>query len=159
MITVNDLQTIIEMGRQQTLYIRWSRGPELDKKQGYSLDYTNHSRHNGLSAQNVRADQPELLAQMLVEYGFLRRKDAKIYCWIFAGVRNGTDSDNAPTIDTESIVPVGKISHELIEKCEAFSEAARNYSQKYAYNAWKPEHYTKNEQLEAEVTRTWNALK
>lgn len=140
------------------MYIRWSRGPVMDKKQGTSMDYTNYSRHNGLSAQPVRHNDPQLLAQMLPEYKFLRRKDEKIYCWIFIGQQNGTDSDNAPTIAAESIVPIGKVSEELIKKCSDFSWAYRNYQQNRYYNPRTPEGYEHNATLKAELDKTWEAL-
>ena len=123
MKTFTSLSQIIKAADSKTLYIRWSRGPAMDRKQGQSLDQVSGSYHSGLSAQAVRADQPELLAMMLVEYRFLRRKDARIYCWIFEGMQNGTDSDGAPTIDAETIVPVGRVSEELISKCVEFNDA------------------------------------
>ena len=60
---------------------------------------------------------------MLVEYGFLRRKDAKIYCWVFRASENGTDSDNAPTVDAATIEPVAKVSIEIVEKLSAYKDA------------------------------------
>jgi len=123
MKTFKSLSQIIEAAKDRKLYIRWSRGPAMDRKQGRSLDQVTGSYHSGLSAQAVRADDPELLAMMLQEYRFLRRKDARIYCWIFEGAQNGTDSDGAPTIDAETIVPVGRVADELIAKCAEFNDA------------------------------------
>jgi hypothetical protein len=158
MKTITSLNQIIEAAKTETLYVRWSRGPEMDKKQGRSLDQVSGSYHNGLSAQNIRGENPELLAQMLPEYRFLKRKDRKIFCWIFAAVRNGSDSDGCPTIDAETIIPLGKVSDELIEKCAAFGKARHEMNTKYAHNAWKPEHFERNEKIKAEVSRTWSAL-
>jgi len=155
---INSLTQIIEAGKRQTLFIRWSRGPELDKRQGRSLDYSNHTSHNGLSAQPVRADNPKLLAQMLVEYAYLCRKDHKIYCWIFSAERNGTDSDNAPTVESQTIVPLGKVSAELIKKCEAYAQAENDHRKAYAYNAWRPETISRNNELSKAVIQAWSAI-
>lgn len=130
MKNLNTLRQIIDSAKGQTLYIRWSRGPELDRKMGRSLDQVSGRRHNGLSAQNVHADDPELLARMLQEYMFLRRKDSRIYCWILAGERNGTDSDGAPTIDAETVKPIGKVSDKLIDRCSAYSDAYWQWARK-----------------------------
>jgi len=158
MKTINKISEIIELAKSQIVYIRWSRGPEMDKKQGHSFDQVAHQYHNGLSAQNVHADNPKLLTQMLPEYQFLRRKDSKIYCWIFSGVRNGTDTDGCPTIDAETIIPLGKISENLIEKCSAFGQAQHKANTKYCHNAWKPEHHEINEKITAELEKAWNAI-
>lgn len=164
MRTINSLNQIIELSKKaeangETMFIRWSRGPAMDKKQGASMDYTNHTKHNGLSAQPVRHDNPELLAQMLPEYKFLRRKDEKIYCWIFIGKQNGVDSDNAPTVDAESIKPVGRVSDELIKKCDDYSWAYRTHRQKYSYNTdGKQERIERNAKLDADVKAAWEAV-
>jgi len=123
MMTLNSLNQIIDAASDKTLYIRWSRGPAMDRKHGKSRDQVSGQYHSGLSAQAVRADNPKLLAKMLQEYSFLRCKDPRIYCWIFSGEQNGTDSDGAPTIDAETIVPVGRISDALIAKCSEYNDA------------------------------------
>lgn len=158
MKTISKISEIIELSQSQTIYIRWSRGPQMDKNHGRSLDQVTHQYHNGLSAQNVHADNPKLLAQMLTEYQFLRRKDRKIYCWIFTGVRNGTDSDGCPTIDAETIVPLAKVSDDLVEKCHEYGQAQHRMNTKYCHNAWKPDHFETNAKLTAELERTWNAI-
>jgi len=159
MKTITSLQQIINAAKSQTLYIRWSRGPQMDRKMGKSLDQVSGQRHNGLSAQNVHADDPELLARMLQEYSFLRRKDSKIYCWIFSAQRNGTDSDGAPTVDADTIVEVGKVSYELIAKCGKFADAYHARSTKYAYNAHKQEHFDRNAKLDEDYKAAWSAVK
>jgi hypothetical protein len=159
MKTITSLSQIINAAKNQTLYIRWSRGPQMDRKMGKSLDQVSGQRHNGLSAQNVHADDAELLARMLQEYSFLQRKDCKIYCWIFSAQRNGTDSDGAPTVDADTIVEIGKVSDGLIAKCAEFSTAAHNRNTKYAYNAHKPEHFERNAKLDADYKSAWDAIK
>lgn len=120
---ITSFSEIMELAQDAPLYVRWSRGPEMDSKQGTSRDYVSGGRHSGLSCQQIPADRPELAAQMLVEYIFLRRKDAKIYGWVFRATQNGTDSDNAPTVDAATIEPVGKLSNEIVEKLSAYKDA------------------------------------
>lgn len=148
MKTFNSLDQIIKTADGKSLYVRWSRGPAIDRKQGQSIDQTNGQRHSGLSAQTVRADRPELLAKMLQEYQFLCRKDARIYCWIFTGEQNGTDSDGAPTIDAETIVLVGRVSSELIAKCTEYNDA---------YWAWARKGFDAT--LEANVKALFGAVR
>lgn len=163
MRTITKLEQIINLSKQaeaagKKMYIRWSRGPVMDKRQGASMDYTSYQRHNGLSAQAARHDNPKLMAQMLVEYQFLRRKDSKIYCWIFTAQQNGVDSDNAPTVDAESIEPVGKISADLIAKCDVYKQAYQAHRKGYLYNASKPEHHERNAKLDSELKEAWEGL-
>jgi hypothetical protein len=158
MTSFANLTQIIDAAKSQPLFIRWSRGPELDAKMTGSLDQASGTRHNGLSTQAVRADNPELLARMLPEYAFLRRKDSKIYGWILSGKQNGIDSDGAPTIDPHTIKPIGRISDQLLKKCQAYSEAYQNHRAHYAYNDWKPEWRERNKQLDLELNAAWKAL-
>ncbi len=119
---ITKLSELIEIGNNQKAYIRWSNSIAKDIKRGYSLDHSNYSRHAGLSAQNVRSDDPELLARMVPEY----RYTGAAHCWIISGRRNGTDSDNAPTVDAESIVVIGEVAKSLIDKCIEYTEAYDN---------------------------------
>jgi hypothetical protein len=162
MKTLKTLDQIIKLAQThsgETLFVRWSRGPALDQKRGYSIDHSSGSRHNGLSADYVRADDPELLARMLTQYQTTRMKDSKIYCWIFAGIENGRDSDNAPTVAAETIVPLGKVDETLIRKCSAYNQVYWEHRRRYAWNAWKPEHHALNADLTARLTAAWNAIR
>lgn len=147
MKTIHSIDQIIKAAQDRKLYIRWSRGPALDRRQGQSFDQVSGSYHSGLSAQAVRTDRLDMLAMMLQEYSFLRRKDARIYCWIFAGEQNGVDSDNAPTIDATTIEPIGRVADELIEKCAAYNTA---------YWAWQRTGW--KAALEPEVTALLDAV-
>lgn len=155
---INSFREILDKSQNEQLYIRWSRGEKLDKQQQNSIDQVSHTAHDGLSAQEIHANDPELTARVLQEYSFLRMKDGKIKGWVYSGMRIGTDSDGAALLDSGSIVSHGFISEDLLEKLDAYTVAAHNYSQKYAYNAWKPEHYANNVLLEKQRKQTWEAL-
>lgn len=122
MITVNRFSEILKMAGEGPLYVRWSCGPDLDKRLGRSVDQITGHAHSGLSCQQVHADRPNLAAQMLVEYRFLRRKNPDIFCWVFRADINGTDSDGAPTADAATIHPVARIGDDLLERLTSFSE-------------------------------------
>ena len=146
--TFNDLMNI---AKDKELYIRWSRGPELDKLQKYSLDQVSGIRHSGLSSQRVYGDDPSKAAMMVQEYSMLRRKDPKIYGYVFTAERVGTDSDGAPTIDADTINPIGRMSNELINSCTAYTMAYWRWARKgyriddtpnlqeYLSKKWTPE--------------------
>jgi hypothetical protein len=124
MKTLRTLSEIGDLARNRTdVYVRWSRGPELDIKQGASRDYADgYMVHGGLSCQRVYADDWKM-PLMLIEYRFLRRKDSQIYGWIFSGERNGTDSDGAPTVDASTITPIGRISEQLVDALDEYNTA------------------------------------
>lgn len=131
---ITSFREILNFGQHgENFYIRWSRGPELDKQQKNSFDQVSKTYHVGLSAQNLRTDDPKLMARMIPEYRYLRRADEKRYPWIFNGTRTGTDSDGAPLIDSDSIVPIGKISDGLLEKMIRFSDAAIKVEKRMAW--------------------------
>jgi len=155
MKTINSFNELMKLASKGKMYIRWSRGPALDKKQRNSLDYSTYTAHNGLSAQRVYADRPKLAARMLVEYRFLRGKDSKIFGWVFYGEQIGTDSDGAPTVDADSIVPVGRLSDDLVEMMVRFSTA---YGERYYWNPQNDSHHEHNARVEKEISESWNAL-
>ena len=133
MNTVSDFNEIMDSARSSRLFVRWSRGYVMDKKQGASLDQVSGNRHNGLSCQEVHADRPSLAAQMIVEYRFLQRKDPAIHAWLFRAEVNGKDSDGAPTVDARTIVPVGYVAESLVKSLSDYSDAYwahRNYTPK-----------------------------
>lgn len=119
---IGTFDEILKLAETGNLYVRWSRGPKLDKRQKCSRDYVSGGTHAGLSCQKIKPDNPHTItAMMLVEYRFLRRKDSGIHGWLFYGTENGTDSDGAPTVDADSIKPVAQLSNELVEKLCAFN--------------------------------------
>lgn len=168
METIGSFQKIIGLSKKaeengETMYVRWSRGPKLDKEMGSSMDYTSYQRHQGLSAQPVRHDDPELAAQMIHEYKFLRRKDDKIFAWIFTGRQNGVDSDGAPTIDANSIKPVGKISETLLKKLDDYTWAYRDYRRDFSYGVLYSKNPTpsvvkRNAEVKKKLDEAWAAI-
>lgn len=101
-------------------YIRWSRGPTLDKKAGSSRDYLSGGKHEGFSAVPINPDwatDPEWMARRIGEYGFLRMKDEKISPYIYSGKKVGTDSDGYDLIN--EIEGLYRIDPSLIDRMKS----------------------------------------
>ena len=112
--TIEALKKIIA-SEQGNMFIRWSRGFAMDSKQGISFDYANGLSHNGLSASQVNkywADDAMWMAERVTEYFFLRMKDSKIGCHIYAGTKVGEDSDGYESIT--DIAHIATISNDLV---------------------------------------------
>jgi len=112
--TIGALKKFINENNE-SLFVRWSRGPAMDKKQGNSRDYLNGAVHNGLSSVEIKKEwttDDEWLARRINEYVFLRMKDNLIGCWIYKGEKVGEDSDGYDLID--NVEPVAKITNKLV---------------------------------------------
>ncbi|HVJ68863.1 MAG TPA: DUF6098 family protein [Caulifigura sp.] len=106
--TPEEIQALL-VANPGRVFVRWSRGPAMDRKQGQSRDYQSGGSHSGLSAVQIDEDwfgytrehQPNewYLRRRLREYGFLRMKDSKIRCWIMVGQIVGKDSDGYESIE------------------------------------------------------------
>lgn len=125
------VKTIKAVGQLKSLlstpgmYVRWSRGPAMDAKQGVSRDYANGGCHNGLSAvpaEDWHSQRGEgYMAVRVTEYRFLKMKDERISCYLYAAVRVGTDSDGYAAISTPT--EAYKISPALLAELVAMAKA------------------------------------
>lgn len=99
-------------------FIRWSRGPAKDRKQGMSRDYASGGRHIGLSASQIDcADWSDAkLARRVREYRFLRMKDSAINCYLYIGRRLGADSDGYESIEITGATY--RIAETVIAECD-----------------------------------------
>lgn len=116
--TISELKKIISE-TSVPLYVRWSRGPAKDKKQGVSKDYQSGANHAGLSAIEIEQEwgcEDKYLARRINEYLFLRIKDCAIGCWIYTGERVGEDTDGYDSIINISVV--ARVSNKLIDKLQ-----------------------------------------
>lgn len=119
--TMKGLKAIVAAG--DGLYVRWSRGPALDRKQATSRDYVYGGEHAGLSAVPVNIDwacDEVWMSRRVTEYLFLRLKDSRINCWIYSGKTIGKDSDNYDSIT--DIEPVGRLSNALVQTLYAIKQ-------------------------------------
>lgn len=105
------------ISRQPGSFVRWSRGPAMDARQGRSRDGQSGEAHAGLSAVSINPEwvtDEAWMARRVTEYRFLRLKDPRIGCHIYAGQVVGEDSDGYESIS--SIVHIGTLSNALISK-------------------------------------------
>jgi len=112
--TISNLKKIITES-QDTLFVRFSRGPAKDMKQKNSRDYLNGGIHEGLSSVQIEKDwvlEDNWLARRITEYNFLKMKDNLIGCWIYTGKRIGEDSDGYDLIT--NINCIAKVHNQLV---------------------------------------------
>lgn len=112
--TVEALANAIKNGEGQ--FVRWSRGPAMDARKGFSRDYVSGSNHEGLSAVKIDpewATDPQWMGRRVGEYGFLRMKDPKIAPYIYSGKEVGLDSDGYSLI--KDISGVARINPSLLD--------------------------------------------
>lgn len=116
--SIEDLQRFV--ASNESVFVRWSRGPELDSKMSGSRDGVSGEIHAGLSAVPLDPEMSKSeLAKYVKEYGFLRMKDREISPYVFRGVRIGTDSDGYALIQPTEISEARRIGLELIKKLDA----------------------------------------
>ncbi len=125
--TLDDLTDLV--GRNDRLYVRWSRGPAIDLKSASSRDDLTGVPMPGLSANSLGVeswwgDRPVRVwvARRLYDYSHLpREKGPGVRPWALRGEETGRGPDNEPLV--RDVQPVGWIDARVIE--EAAAEVAR----------------------------------
>jgi len=146
---ITSLAQIIALALVQPVYVRWSSGLRYDRRIRISTDQVTGHQHNGLSAQQIHPGDPQLAAQMIQEYLYLQRKRAGIHAWICTATHNGTDSDGAPTLDVDTIVSLGDISDDLVQRCTVYT---------MAYWAWARRGYRRDVGEYQTMTDAWDKV-
>jgi len=123
-----ELAGLLENRRpDEELYVRWSKGPEVDLcdgRQPRSRDELTGVRLPGLSANPLRiepwwGDRPvELwLARRLYDYQHLgEQRGPEVRPWVLAGREQGRGPDNEPLVDCGR--PVAWIADEVLREAE-----------------------------------------
>ncbi|MEW2403799.1 DUF6098 family protein [Streptomyces sp. NPDC046862] len=107
------------------LYVRWSHGPEADRRAGESRDGLTGVRMPGLSANPLEVepwweDRPVELwvARRLYDYSHLPRdKGPGVRPWILTGHATERGPDNEPLV--HDVEPVGWIDERVVEEAES----------------------------------------
>lgn len=119
--TLRTLAAVRQIAEQSDgrAFVRWSRGPALDRKQGKSRDYANGGAHAGLSASQIDCSDwsDAKLARRVKEYRFLRLKDERINAYLYIGEIVGEDSDGYESINITG--EAYRIAESVIAECEA----------------------------------------
>ncbi|GAA1355188.1 hypothetical protein GCM10009660_56560 [Catellatospora bangladeshensis] len=125
MRTLTDLAELVQLveERGSELFVRWSRGPEVDAG-GCSRDGLTGIRLPGLSA-NPLAVEPwwgdrslkVWVARRLYDYRHLpRRRGPGVRPWLLVGSEAGRGPDNEPLVRCEE--PVAWVSEDVLRQCE-----------------------------------------
>ncbi|MFI5685091.1 DUF6098 family protein [Streptomyces sp. NPDC051636] len=124
---ITELTDLVE--RHRGLYVRWSRGPEVDLTATSSTDELTGVEMPGLSANPLDLEDwwedrsVELwVARRLYDYAHLpREKGPGVRPWVLKGRETGRGPDNEPLV--AHVEPLCWIAPEAIEEAEA--EVAR----------------------------------
>ncbi|MFF4492270.1 DUF6098 family protein [Streptomyces sp. NPDC001544] len=120
---ITELTELVE--RHRALYVRWSRGPEVDLTATSSTDELTGVEMPGLSANPLDVEDwwgnrsLELwVARRLYDYAHLpREKGTGVRPWILKGRETGRGPDNEPLV--AHVEPLCWIAAEAIEEAEA----------------------------------------
>lgn len=117
-----------EPGGGEDLYVRWSRGPDIDLAAG-ALDQSSRDgltgvRLPGLSANPLRVEpwwgdrsMRLWVARRLYDYRHLRElRGPEVRPWVLHGEQCGRGPDNEPLVICR--IPVAWISEETLRQCE-----------------------------------------
>lgn len=124
--SLSHLCRVVKAAREKgyEIYIRYSLGPDVDAKRGYSIDHTTGMPHDGLSAENLfDGDQlwedgnREYVAMQVRSYCYMMLQGIEgTRAWICTGNEVGRDSDNAPTI--ENVVALAWVDESVIHEAQ-----------------------------------------
>ncbi|MEV3973121.1 DUF6098 family protein [Streptomyces sp. NPDC050698] len=132
--TLDELAGLVD--RHRGLYVRWSRGPEIDLRKASSKDDLTGVALPGLSANSLDVedwweDRPVRVwvARRLHDYGHLPHdKGPGVHPWVLAGREAARGPDNEPLV--VDVRPMCWIDQQVID--EAKAEVARQG------NPWGP---------------------
>jgi len=126
--TLAELTGLVEE-RQGGLYVRWSKGPDIDLGEVSSTDELTGVSMPGLSANPLDVEDwwqgrsvRLWVARRLYDYAHLpHEKGPGVRPWILEGRENGRGPDNEPLV--EDVRPLCHLADEVID--EARAEVAR----------------------------------
>ncbi|MCB5180727.1 DUF6098 family protein [Streptomyces antimicrobicus] len=112
------------IGRSSDLYVRWSRGPDVDLPEPSSRDDLTGIELPGLSANPLAVEdwwgQRPLrtwVARRLHDYSHLPRvKDPRVKPWLLHGREAGRGPDNEPLV--RDVQPLGWVDGKVIAEAE-----------------------------------------
>jgi hypothetical protein len=114
-----ELAALVDEGRSDALYVRWSMGPDADLHENgsqASRDALTGVELPGLSANSLKPEPwwgdrslVVWVARKLYDYHDMRRlRGRDVRPWVFAGEQCGTGPDNEPLVICHS--PIGWVS-------------------------------------------------
>lgn len=121
---LDELAALLESGRGEELYVRWSRGPDDDMGEQSSRDALTGVTMPGLSANALRVEPwwgdrslRLWVARRLYDYRHLRElRGPGVRPWVLAGDERGRGPDNEPLVVCRR--PIAWVSEEALRQCE-----------------------------------------
>ena len=120
--TLDELTSLVE--RHPDLYIRWSRGPDVDAA-GVSTDALTGVRLPGLSASPLAVEDwwgtrplRVWVARRLHDYSHLKNEHAPgVRPWVLEGEERGRGPDNEPIV--ACVRPVAWVARAVLDEAES----------------------------------------
>jgi hypothetical protein len=133
MPTVDDLDELAALlehaGRDEELYVRWSRGPEVDLTAGNQTEQSSRDSLTGITLPGLSANPLRVepwwgdrstrlwVARRLYDYSHLRKlRGPDVRPWVLAGEQRGRGPDNEPLVICHR--PIAWVSEEALRQCE-----------------------------------------
>lgn len=119
---LDSLDHVVEcVGRGDGVYVRWSRGPDIDLKVNRSRDEMTGAEMPGLCANSMAVqdwwgDRPlrTWVARRLHDYLHLRNRRPGVVAWLLRGEEVSRGPDNEPVVDR--VEPVALLSPQVAEE-------------------------------------------
>lgn len=118
--TLDELAELVQSGR--SLYVRWSRGPEVDTDAESSTDQLTGVPMPGLSANPLMVEDwwegrplRTWVARRLYDYRHLReRRDGDVRPWVLEGREVSRGPDNEPLVECRE--PVAWLDESVVQE-------------------------------------------
>jgi hypothetical protein len=148
MPTIDDLDELASLlertGRDEDLYVRWSRGPAVDLTAGHQPGQSSRDALTGIALPGLSANPLRVepwwgdrsirlwVARRLYDYSHLRHlRGPGIRPWVLTGAQRGRGPDNEPLVICHR--PVAWVSAEALRQSETAV-------QEQASDEWGPLH-------------------
>jgi hypothetical protein len=133
MPTIDDLDELASLleraGRDEELYVRWSRGPHVDLTAGNKPEQSSRDSLTGITLPGLSANPLRVepwwgdrstrlwVARRLYDYSHLRHlRGAGVRPWVLAGEQCGRGPDNEPLVICHR--PIAWVCEEALRQCE-----------------------------------------
>lgn len=133
MRTIDDLAELASLvedaGPAEDLYVRWSRGPDMDRAGGDPCEQSSRDALTGITLPGLSANPLRVepwwgdrsvrlwVARRLYDYRHLRDlRGADVCPWVLVGEECGRGPDNEPLVICHR--PVAWVSEEALRQCE-----------------------------------------
>lgn len=109
-----------------TVYLRYSKGPAADSRQGFSRDYESGLLLPGLSVTTLNPEpwwtlpREYWVARRIRKYGELER-DPERFAWALTGTISGRGPDHEPLV--KDVHPLGRLTDSAVDEADRLYRA------------------------------------